>query len=365
MSKKGQRQKNLTATFIAGGLDEDRLNTHQRFTQRSKDHQQNRTLRTSLLRAAEAEQIANVDALPCGRVVQVHSVYSDVEIDGSLRLCVVRKTLHKVSETRVVVGDMVRVSEVQTMSDAAVADALPTREGVIERIEARRSILTRADVRQERDKIVGQIPIIANAEQMLIVASLLLPRISWGLIDRMIVAARAGDVEPIVCLNKIDLADGADARAKPIQIESAVAEADEVLGYYTQIGVRSVRTSVRNNTGIEQLRTMLTGKLTALTGHSGVGKSSLISAVQPSINIKTGEISNYNQKGRHTTTSAKIYHLDGGGSVVDTPGVRLFGLWNQSAESLALFYPDIEAGSAPPWRVESYRRILASLPPAH
>ncbi|HRK31438.1 MAG TPA: ribosome small subunit-dependent GTPase A, partial [Tepidisphaeraceae bacterium] len=210
-------------------------------------------------------------------------------------------------------------------------------------------------------KSVGQIPILANAEQMLIVASLLLPRIKWGLVDRMIVAALAGRVVPIVCLNKIDLAEGSDDRATTVESADAAAEADDVLGYYEQIGIRCVRTSVNTGRGIGDLKSLLTGKLTALTGHSGVGKSSLIRAVQPGLNVKVGEISNYNNKGRHTTTSARIYHLDIGGSVVDTPGVRLFGLYGVAPDALIGFYPDVAAGTAPAWRVESYERILASL----
>lgn len=360
MSKKGQRHKDLTSTYASGGLDEDRLHKHQRFTQRSKDHQKHKTSRTALARAAEVEATADVDALPLGRVIQVHSVFSDVEVDGVVRLCVVRKTVHQTSDTRVVVGDFVRVSEVQL---ARALDPIPdaARAGVIERIEERASILTRADVRQEKDKIVGQIPIIANAEQMLIVASLLLPRIKWGLIDRMIVAAQAGKVVPIVCLNKIDLAAGSDDRATAGQVESALAEADEVLAYYDTIGITSVRTSSRTGEGIDSLRKMLANRLTALTGHSGVGKSSLITAVEPSLKLKVGEISNFNQKGRHTTTSAKIYHLPGGGSVIDTPGVRVFGLWNMTPESLLEHFPDVQHGDAPEWRIDSYQRMAASL----
>jgi ribosome biogenesis GTPase len=353
MSKKGQRQKDLTATFLAGGLDEDRLDARHQFTQRSKDHQKNKTHKTALARAAEVELSGDIDLLPAGRVIQVHSIYCDVEIDSQLWLCVVRKTVHQVSATRVVVGDMVRVS--------VVGESTQPREGIIERIEPRKSIITRADVRQEKDKIVGQIPIITNADQMLIVASLVLPRIKWGLIDRMIVAARAGDVEPIVCLNKIDLLETADQRVAKPELDDALAEADEVLSYYGKLGIKSLRTSVVSGTGIDALRDRLTDKLTALAGHSGVGKSSLIRAVQPTLNIKVGEISNYNNKGRHTTTSARIYTLDGGGRVVDTPGVRLFGLWNVSPDTLLSYFPDVADDTAPDWRRESFERMLVSL----
>jgi ribosome biogenesis GTPase len=101
--------------------------------------------------------------------------------------------------------------------------------------------------------------------------------------------------------------------------------------------------------------------VTVLAGHSGAGKSSLIAAVQPGLDLRIGEVSALTDKGRHTTTSARWYDLDMGGAVIDTPGVKLFGLWNVTAENLGEFFPDVEAGTAPAWREESFRRIAASL----
>src|SRR5206468_2917233 len=157
-------------------------------------------------------------------------------------------------------------------------------------------VLTRAD----SFKAVTQHPIVANAQQMLIVASLREPRVKWGLVDRMIVAARSGGLHPVVCLNKIDLADPA---------------------------------------------------LPALTADpAGDGAA------------RAAAISRFNDKGRHTTTSARRYVLDFGGAVIDTPGVKLFGLWGVSRENLLEFFPDVDAGTAPEWRKESYERIADSLP---
>ena len=104
--------------------------------------------------------------------------------------------------------------------------------------------------------------------------------------------------------------------------------------------------------------------MTVLAGHSGVGKSSLIRAVQPDLDLRIGEISRITEKGRHTTTSARRYPLRIGGAVIDTPGVKLFGLWNVTRENLSHYFPDVDADAetAPRWRRESYQRILASLP---
>ena len=106
---------------------------------------------------------------------------------------------------------------------------------------------------------------------------------------------------------------------------------------------------------------LLKDRTTVLAGHSGVGKSSLVRAVQPELDLRVGAISGYTGKGRHTTTSARRYRLAGGGDVIDTPGVKLFGLWAVTEENLAAFFPDVREGRAPAWRVESYGRILESI----
>jgi ribosome biogenesis GTPase len=353
-NKKGQRHKDLTEEYLAGTLDEDRLHPTQRFNRRSKFHQINKTARTALMRIADSEQTGDIDALPVGRVLQVHSLFYEVEHEGVSRLCVLRRTLGKVMETQVVVGDRVRFRDV-TIDEGAPAGE---REGVIERVEPRRTLLTRASsfLAHEQD------PIIANADQMLVVVSLLLPRIKWGLIDRMLVAARVGGLRPIVCLNKVDLAEpGADRRIKPTEAAAAVEEADVATAHLASLEIQVLRTSVTTGQGIDEFRAMLKDKMTALAGHSGVGKSSLVSAVQPGLDIRVGDVSNYNQKGRHTTTSARLYDLDFGGSIIDTPGIRSFGLWNLTPDALIDHFPDVAGGTAPEWRVQSYEKIKASL----
>jgi ribosome biogenesis GTPase len=128
------------------------------------------------------------------------------------------------------------------------------------------------------------------------------------------------------------------------------------------MGIATIRTSVPGQLGLEELRARLINKTTVLSGHSGVGKSSLIRALQPARDLWIGAISNYTGKGRHTTTSAQRFPLEGGGYVIDTPGVKLFGLWNVTRENLREFFPDVAEETAPQWRVESYHRILDSLP---
>lgn len=345
--KKSSREKDLTRRYLAGRLEEDVVEQVERFGNKSKHFQKSKIARTANLRAgkaAEGEAAINPDTLPLGEVVQVFSLYSEVQHEGSTYLCVLRKTLTKLADTQLVVGDRVRFSPIE-QSDGQNTQ----REGVIERIEPRHTVLTRAD----SFKAIEQHPIVANAQQMLIVASLALPNVKWGLVDRMIVAARAGGLVPIVCLNKIDLKepDNDDHRF-----------ADEVMAYYQSIGLTTLQTSVEKQLGLDALKNLLKDRVTVLAGHSGVGKSSLIRAIEPSLNLRVGAVSGFNQKGRHTTTSARRYPLSFGGTVIDTPGVKLFGLWNVTRDNIGEFFPDIEAGTAPQWRVESYQRIVDSLP---
>jgi len=353
-AKKSQRQKDLTTSFTAGELDEDRLHALQRFNRRSKFHQLNKTKRTAQDRLAAAE--GDALALPVGRVVQVHSVFVEVESEGRTRLCVVRRTLTKALQTHVVVGDRVRFRTIDAASADDPETRIPKCEGVVERIEPRQTILTRAD----SFKQIKADPIIANAEQMLIVASLLLPRIKWGLIDRMLLAGESGGLAPVLCINKFDLATDVTQVAADEAMRAA-EEDESALAHYARLGVRGLRTSVVTGAGIDELREALRGKVTVLAGHSGVGKSSLIAAVQPGLDIRVGAISGFNQKGRHTTTSARLYDLSIGGSVVDTPGIKTFGLWNIDADALEDHFPDVAEGWAPAWRVQSYNRLRRSL----
>jgi ribosome biogenesis GTPase len=336
------RETNLTERFLSGELDQDESETAQeRFGSRSRDAEAGKILRTTQLRAEEQSDI-DVESLPIANVLQVYSLFSEVDVGGKRFVCVVRKTLNKRSESAMIVGDLVRVR------DLAQLDERGNPMGVIEQVMPRTSVLTRAD----SFKGLEQHPIVANAKQMLIVASLTQPRVKWGLIDRMLIAAQSGKLPVVICLNKIDLP----------ATDDAIREAEEVTRHYATLGIRTLRTSATSGVGIAELTTLLQGSVTVLAGHSGVGKSTLLNAVDPTLDLRTGIISGYTGKGRHTTTSARHYPLATGGAVIDTPGVKMFGLWGVTRENLREFFPDIEAGNAPAWRRESYERIASSMP---
>ena len=153
--------------------------------------------------------------------------------------------------------------------------------------------------------------IVANVDQAIIVTSAREPTPKPNLIDRYIVAAHAGEITPVICMNKIDLDDG---------------EAAELLDRYQSLGYTTLRTSASRGDGIDALREALHGKSSVVAGQSGVGKSSLLNAIQPDLGLRTGDVMQQTQKGRHTTTTARLIRLDCGGYVIDTPGIRSFDL---------------------------------------
>jgi ribosome biogenesis GTPase len=284
----------------------------------------------------------NADVSLPGRVLRVHGLFSIVETtDGRLFRCAVRRLLKSLqSDARNVVacGDRVWfrrvISGVENPpdvecelpieeSDEPSGDLdLPTPlpEGLIERVEPRHGTLTRLSRRREH-------VLVANVDQLLIVMSLFEPDLKPHLIDRYTAAAFQGGLQPIICLNKSDLAE--------------VAAFQPLLGHYWQLGIPTFLTSAQTGQGIAQLRQQLHGRSTVLSGQSGVGKTSLLNAIQPGLALSVKSVSAVNQKGRHTTTYAQLIRLDFGGWVVDTPGVRQLQLWDVRPEEVEGYFPDL------------------------
>jgi ribosome biogenesis GTPase / thiamine phosphate phosphatase len=346
-SKKNSREKDITAKYLSGEMDEDTMDSRTRYSEKSGDSAQKiKMQRTTDLRNAEEENKDDSDRLPIGQVTQFHSLYQEVlPEDGSpSRLCVIRKTFLKLLKSPIVVGDRVRFRDTPDVGTSSRQIA------VIESVLPRTTVLLRA----YSFKAIDAQSIVANATQMLIVLAIQNPNPKWGLVDRMIVAAKSGGLVPIVCLNKVDLID-------PHFADDDVEFGLGVMAHYEKIGIRCLRTSVMIGEGLVELKAILKDQKTVLAGHSGVGKSSLIHSVSPLLDVRIGAISGYTGKGMHTTTSARRYELEPGTDVIDTPGVKLFGLWSVSKDNLPEYFPDVANETAPDWRVESYRRIEESL----
>ena len=193
-------------------------------------------------------------------------------------------------------------------------------EGLIERVEPRHGILTRAS--RGRKHVL-----VANVDQVVFVMSLVEPDLKPHLVDRYLASAEMGGIAPIVCFNKADLVD-------PVRMQP-------MLGLYNQLGVPAILTSATTGMGVENLRERLRDRATVFTGQSGVGKSSLLNSLQPDLALRVREVSEVNQKGRHTTTTSELIRLDFGGWVVDTPGVRQFELWKIQREEVDGFFPEM------------------------
>ena len=218
--------------------------------------------------------------------------------------CTVRRvvrTMARDSRNPVVAGDHVLLTRVDDGS------------GVIERVDSRRRVLTRVS-RGEAHVIV------ANVDQAVIVASIDAPPLKPGLIDRFLSSAEKGEIRPIICLNKMDLGD-------PVRLQ-------RVVGLYARLGYDVVLTNAITGEGVSELARLLINKETVFTGQSGVGKTSLLNAVQPDLTRLTFAVSDATSKGRHTTRVSELIPLSFGGWVVDTPGIRQLQLWDVEKEEV-------------------------------
>jgi ribosome biogenesis GTPase / thiamine phosphate phosphatase len=174
--------------------------------------------------------------------------------------------------------------------------------------------------------------IAANLDQTLLFATLKDPKTSYGFIDRFLVTADAYNVPAIIVFNKADLFEEKEEE------KFSIAKSN-----YEAIGYKVMRMSIDANIGIDEVKALLKDKITLLSGHSGVGKSTFINCVLPERELRTQEVSDWSGKGLHTTTFAEMFDLPGGGIIVDTPGIRELGLVNMRKDELAKFFPEMRA----------------------
>lgn len=241
-------------------------------------------------------------------------------------------------------------------------------EGIVRQRLPRETALLRAP------RLPGRPPLVVatHVDLVLVVLSIRQPDFSAGVVDRVLVLASQCGIDAALCVNKWDLAEDGD---------------DDVLIPYRDAGVTVVRTSARDGTGIDELAGRLRGRANVVVGHSGVGKSSLLARLVPGMEVRVQEVNGVTGRGRHTTTTATLVHLPDGGTLIDTPGIRAFGLPDLRPEKLGHHYPEfapfldscefenclhdtepicavkgaMERGEIHPARHEVYLRILASL----
>lgn len=249
-----------------------------------------------------------------GLVLKAQSGFFWVKTDAGVLECSLRGRLKKERQSSdiAVIGDVVEVKQVS-----------PTN-GAIEAVEPRRSKLARRAAGSRG--VWSEDVLVANVDQVLLVFACADPPLSPRMLDRYLVLAEAEELDTVIVANKVDLVGDEQARA--------------IFATYEQIGYPVIYTSTKQQSGLDDLRARLAGRISVITGKSGVGKSSLLNAVQPGLGLATGEVSASLHKGRHTTTVAELHPVESaaGGYVADTPGIRELGLWRLAKESLDWCY---------------------------
>jgi ribosome biogenesis GTPase len=221
---------------------------------------------------------------------------------------------------------------VRQKSALAVGDRVVTEESDgVTRLSAvlpRRTVLSRPDPLNPRMQRL----IAANIDVVVNVVSVKAPPLRPRLIDRFLIAIERGGARAAICVNKIDLLDGDERELAPLDV-------------YRELGVPVVGVSTKSGEGIDALRALVRGKTGALVGHSGVGKSSILNALDASLDIATAGVSAKRGTGRHTTTAATLHDLGDDTLLIDTPGIRELGLWDLTPETLRTFFPEFEEPS--------------------
>lgn len=266
----------------------------------------------------------------------------------------------------VVVGDHVRFVDT------------PEGSGMIVEVLPRQNKLSRRSAVPMPGAHAAEQIIAANLDQVIPIFAIAKPMPKWNMLDRYLVTAEAHNLPALICITKLDLAKEASGAMD--------SELSEVVEDYRRIGYPVILVSAHTGEGIDTLKAALRGRISIFLGKSGVGKTSLLNALQPGLGLRVNEVSQVTRKGMHTTTHHEMFPLDIGGSVVDTPGVREFGLWDIQSEDLALYFPEMRpyvgkcrfgrdcqhdeepgcavrkavmAGAISPRRYQSYMRLLS------
>jgi ribosome biogenesis GTPase / thiamine phosphate phosphatase len=219
---------------------------------------------------------------------------------------------------------------VKNTNPFAVGDEVEVEEDkgdyVITKLHERRNYIIRRSTKLSKQTHI----IAANIDHAYVMATLIEPRTSTGFIDRFFVTAEAYAIPATVIFNKKDLLE-----------EEELDYVEQLMQLYRNLGYGAYLISASDNDDVKQLQQLMQGKINLIAGHSGVGKSTLINALEPSLNLKTGEISRVHSKGMHTTTFAEMHEMSGGGWIIDTPGIKELGIVDMEKEELSHYFPEM------------------------
>ncbi|MFN8425855.1 MAG: ribosome small subunit-dependent GTPase A [Anaerolineales bacterium] len=247
-----------------------------------------------------------------GLIVKAQSGFFTVKTDRGFVVCQLRGKLKHGRATGDIaaLGDKVRIT------------ILDDGSGVIEEVEERKKAITRLDPRPQGEY---QQILLANPDQAVFVFACAHPNPKLKMLDRFLVIAEKQKIPAVIVANKIDLVD--DAR--------------NIFGLYESLGYPVIYVSAKRGDGLDELKKILAGKISAFAGPSGVGKSSLLNALHPTLELETGEVSTAMNKGKHTTVTRELFALDDGGYVADTPGWKSLALWDTTPEEMDAYFPEL------------------------
>ncbi len=247
-----------------------------------------------------------------GLIIKAQSGFFTVETGQGFIVCQLRGKLKQGRATGDIaaLGDKVRV---QKLTDGT---------GVIEEVEVRKHAIVRLDPRPQGEY---QQVLLANPDQAVFVFACAHPKPKLKMLDRYLIISEKQKIPAVIVANKTDLVDNAK----------------KIFGLYESIGYRVIYTSAKSGDGLEELKTLLSSKLSALAGPSGVGKSSLLNAIQPGLGLEVNEVSAALKKGKHTTVTRELFALEGGGYVADTPGWKSLALWDTQPEEIDAYFPEL------------------------
>ena len=260
-----------------------------------------------------------------GRVIRARSGFYDVQRNDLTLRCTLRGRIKR--EQRSEMGRRIYADPV-AVGDEVTFVQLDDEEGVIEELLPRRTKFSRQY--PGKREVVEQV-IVANADRMVVIISTRLPDLNFRFLDRFLILAENGGMDAVVCVNKMDLIDTEEQE-----------RVTSLFGTYRSLGYEVIYTSTVGCPGVRDLRRVMEGKFSVIVGASGVGKSSLLNAVQPGINLRVGEVGRKSEKGKHTTTLVELLPLDFGGEAADTPGIREVGLWGIDTENLEHYFPEMQ-----------------------
>jgi ribosome biogenesis GTPase / thiamine phosphate phosphatase len=247
-----------------------------------------------------------------GLIIKAQSGFFKVETGQGFVVCQLRGKLKQGRAT----GDIAAIG------DKVQLKVLADGSGVIEEVEERKRAIVRLDPRPQGDY---QQVLLANPDQAVFVFACAHPNPRLRMLDRFLVIAEKQNIPAIIVANKIDL----------------VEDPKEIFGLYETIGYPVLYTSTKTGAGIEELKSILIGKISAFAGPSGAGKSSLLNSMQPGLGLAVKEISRAVNKGKHTTVTRQLFPFEGGGYVADTPGWKSLALWDTEPEEIDAYFPEL------------------------